>query len=380
MSALSTTNSTSDGKVTLQRKAVILSQEEEQGIVECIVSVFGVEDYGSDVMVKGCFRESLQRKYPKGVWMHDGTTPVARTLVAKELAPNDDLLPDELKPYGGLYIRGQFNMETQRGREAYSDIKFGIIDEFSIGFFPDAATTQVKNKVRYIKKAFLVEWSPVLMGMNPHTAVLAVKGGTMPAIETKGEYLGEHIEHRATVSACEAVINALFWKLYTAIYNDDVTLDEKIAQVNGMCAEAGTLIATIVTSLLQSATEEEMQTAGQELKSLFVDPAKVAPLTGVTLKTQVDLVLSANQSLLQRMSNIADWKAQKRSDKTAVLSDANRAHIAQQLQSLKGAVEAGERLLATTTPETKAIEATIVSTAWLKALAARTSLVGGKEA
>lgn len=376
MNAQTATYTTSDNKLTLTRKAVIVNQEPEQGIVECIVSVFGVEDYGSDVMVKGCFSESLKAKPPKGVWMHDGTTPVARTLVAKELAPNDPLLPDNLKPYGGLYIKGQFNLETQRGREAYSDIKFGIIDEFSIGFFPDAATTTVKNKVRYIKKAMLVEWSPVLLGMNPHTTVLAVKGSDTMKLETKGEYLGEHIEQRATIAACEAVVNAMFWKLYNTIYSEELTLDEKVADVNGVCAEAGTLIASIITSLLQSATEEEMQTAGQELKSLFVDPAEVAPRAGVTLKTQVDLVLSANNQLLQRMASIAAWKAQKRSgNKTVVLSDANRAHIVQQLQSLKGVVEAGEQLLAETTPETKAIEATIVSTAWLKSLAARAAMV-----
>lgn len=378
MSVRTTTNMQQGGKLTLTRKAVILDQQEkEEGIVECIVSVFNVEDYGSDVMVKGCFHDSLKVKAPKGVWMHDGTTPVARTLVAKELAPNDPLLPDNLKPYGGLYIKGQFNLDTQRGREAYSDIKFGIIDEFSIGFFPDAATTTVKNKVRYIKKAMLVEWSPVLLGMNPHTAVLAVKGSdTTMKLETKGEYLGKHIEQRATIAACEAVVNAMFWKLYTTIYEDDVTLEDKLAAVTGICTEAGTLIASIVSSLLQSATEEEMQTMGQELKSLFVDPAQVAPLTGVTLKTQVDLVLSANHALTQRMQGIAEWKAAKRSgDKAVVLSDANRALLASQLQSLKSAVDASESLLAETTPEEKAKEAIVVTSAWLKALAARTATV-----
>lgn len=353
----------------------MLSQDAEQGIVECIVSVFGNQDYGGDVMVKGCFKESLARKYPKGVWMHDGATPVARTLAAKELAPNDPLLPDELKSFGGLFIRGQFNLDTQRGREAYSDIKFGIIDEFSIGFYPDSSSTEVKNKVRYIKKAMLVEWSPVLIGMNPLTAVLAVKsnGETM---QTKGAYLGEHIEQRATVAACETVVNALFWRLYVTIYNDELELAAKQEQVVGMCSEAGALIAKIVNDILSSATPEEMETAGRALKQMFVPPAEVAPHTGVTLKTQVDLVHSANNSLIERLRAIGEWKAAARNgDKPLVLSEANRAHLAQQVATLKSAVEAGEALLAETTPEETAIHATVVSAAWLKSLAARVSLV-----
>ena len=55
--------------------------------------------------------------------MHDWNAPVAKTLEARELAPNDPLLPDNIRGLGGLYVKAKFNMNTQRGREAFSDIK-----------------------------------------------------------------------------------------------------------------------------------------------------------------------------------------------------------------------------------------------------------------
>jgi len=108
--------------------------EGDTGVIEAIVSVFNNVDSYGDRVKYGFFDESLKTKLPKGVWAHDWKTPVAKTLEARELMPGDALLPEKLKDLGGLYIKGQFNMNTQRGRETYSDIKEGIIDEFSIGY------------------------------------------------------------------------------------------------------------------------------------------------------------------------------------------------------------------------------------------------------
>lgn len=153
----------------------VKATEPEQGIVEAIVSVFNnVDSYGDRVRF-GFFDESLRTKMPKGVWAHNWNIPVAKTLEARELMPGDPLLPESLKDLGGLYIKGKFNLNTQRGAEAYSDIKEGIIDEFSIGYIvneesyaPDGARELIKGK--------LFEWSPVLFGANSETALISAKG------------------------------------------------------------------------------------------------------------------------------------------------------------------------------------------------------------
>jgi HK97 family phage prohead protease len=167
-----------------------------EGLVEAVVAVFSNVDAAREVITPGAFAKSLRAKLPKGVWGHDWSQPVARTEEARELLPGDPLLPEGLRDLGGLYIKGRFNLGTQRGREAYSDLAFGIVDEFSIGYrvvrarrvteagdeveeapgAPVPVGAPGEKGVRYLDELALYEWSPVLVGMNPATALLAVKG------------------------------------------------------------------------------------------------------------------------------------------------------------------------------------------------------------
>jgi HK97 family phage prohead protease len=151
--------------IRVRAKAEIKLIEEKdgqgQGIIEAYVSIFDNIDLVGDIIRRGAFSESLNNKLPKGVWMHNWDEPIAKTIKAYE---------DEK----GLFIQGQFNLETQRGKEAYSDIKFGIIDEFSIGFkILDYEWDDKDNRI--IKKVKLYEWSPVLAGANPDTELVSVK-------------------------------------------------------------------------------------------------------------------------------------------------------------------------------------------------------------
>ena len=140
----------------------IKTKHKDKGIIEAIVSVFGNLDRGREVVARGAFTESLKRKLPKGVWHHRGHIPVAKTLEAKET--------DE-----GLYIKGQFNLDTQRGREAFSDINFGIIDEFSIGYAVKEESYNREDRITTLIKLDLWEWSPVLVGMNQDTRLIGTK-------------------------------------------------------------------------------------------------------------------------------------------------------------------------------------------------------------
>jgi HK97 family phage prohead protease len=155
----------------------------DEGIVEAIVSVFNNVDSVGDRVKFGFFDESLSAKMPKGVWQHDWNTPVAKTLEARELMAGDALLPANLRDLGGLYIKGKFNMNTQAGRETFSNIKEGIIDEFSIGYTV-SEEAYASDGARELIKGRLYEWSPVLFGANPATAVLGVKSGLNDDVQT----------------------------------------------------------------------------------------------------------------------------------------------------------------------------------------------------
>jgi HK97 family phage prohead protease len=191
----------------------VLGDSDPKGTIEAIVSVFNNVDAAREVVMPGAFKDSLVRKLPKGVWGHDWTQPVAKTVEAFELLPGDPRLPISLMSLGGLYIKGQFNLETQRGKEAYSDIQFGIIDEFSIGYKVVKAHTITEEGeevtdpfafffgTRYLDILELYEWSPVLVGMNDRTELIGVKEAPI------GDVLGASL---AAVFAVYEEAKALF--------------------------------------------------------------------------------------------------------------------------------------------------------------------------
>lgn len=146
------------------------------GVIEAIVAVFGNVDAEDDIISAGAFTASLAKRLPVGVWCHDWTKPVAKTLEARELLPGDPLLPPDISANGGLYVRGQFNLDTERGKDAFSDIAFGIIHEFSIGYHTSKWAYDEQRDGYELQEIDLYEWSPVVAGMNPATALLGVKG------------------------------------------------------------------------------------------------------------------------------------------------------------------------------------------------------------
>lgn len=182
-----------------------------QGVAEMIVSVFFNTDQMDEIVMPGFFAESLaNRRTPdgrpraKGVWSHDWMSPIAITLDAKELLPGDPLLPPHLMSNGGLWVKGQFNLDTQRGREAFSDLSFGTIDEFSIGYRVNEFAWDNTTGVRKLIKGDWYEWSPVLVGANDQTALLGVKSAytehAQSVIETVQDFIDRsHERHGARV-------------------------------------------------------------------------------------------------------------------------------------------------------------------------------------
>lgn len=140
--------------------------DEEAGIIEAYVSIFGNVDSYGDIVVQGAFRDSLAKyfpRYPKGVWSHDWAQPIAKTLEARE---------DER----GLYIKAQLLLDIQKAKEAYVLIKEGVMTDFSFGYEVDDYEMDFDKGVRYLKRLTIYEWSPVLVGANRSATLIGVKG------------------------------------------------------------------------------------------------------------------------------------------------------------------------------------------------------------
>lgn len=191
----------------------------DEGIIEAYVSVFNVVDSMNEVVAPGAFKESLLKKLPKGVWSHNWDKPVAITLEAREDAK-------------GLYIKGQFNLETQRGKEAFSDVKFGIMDEFSIGYQVDQYSEDNETAIRTLEKLTLYEWSPVLVGANRDTELLSVKsknGKEKKEVEKKSPAcrLEEETEKECIARKIPEILKE----------NPDMERDQAVAIASDMCKE-----------------------------------------------------------------------------------------------------------------------------------------------
>lgn len=150
--------------------------DEGSGRVTCLASVTGIVDRVADNVLPGAYADTLTQRMPKVIQHHDWRLTAGKVLEAAELRPGARELPSTLPdgtPWpssaGGLACLVQFNLKTQRGREAYEDTLFyGVDQEWSIGYHvPEGQSRRGQNGVREIKRLDLYEVSTVLFGAMP---------------------------------------------------------------------------------------------------------------------------------------------------------------------------------------------------------------------
>ncbi len=147
----------------LDFNADIKTLGEGTGEFEGYGSVFSVVDSYREVVDKGAFVSSLkERGMPALLWQHNAKEPIGIYTECYE---------DEK----GLYVKGQLNLDTQLGREAYALLKQGALKGLSIGFTTEEDYTDSKTKATHLKKVKLYEVSLVTFPANEAANVEAVK-------------------------------------------------------------------------------------------------------------------------------------------------------------------------------------------------------------
>jgi hypothetical protein len=157
----------------------------DKGIVEGWVNSTGVVDAQKDVMEPGCWADVTKAategrvSHPSTVWGHDWNITTGKVVSATEYPPGSPEIPAEIRELGAgsIKIVAAYNLDTQRGREAFSDVKFGAIRQWSVGFIADPDSIRYDSKgVRHIGR--VQDWpevSNVLMGASPGTMTASVK-------------------------------------------------------------------------------------------------------------------------------------------------------------------------------------------------------------
>ena len=153
----------------LQHKEVKLTTTNEvEGKVEAVFSVFNEIDSDNDVVLPNSIKSGYGDNGVAMVWAHDW----------KDVIGRGDIIQDEDK----AVFKGQFIMDTERGRDAFNTVKaMGDLQQWSFGYEVLESENGVFQKdnqdveVRYLKDVKVWEVSPVLVGANQNTETVLVK-------------------------------------------------------------------------------------------------------------------------------------------------------------------------------------------------------------
>lgn len=138
-------------------------KDAEQGTFSAVFSTFNVKDADGDVVRPGAIPDGIEVPI---VWGHDwGMMPVGKGIIRVSRK--------------NAVVDGRFNLATQQGREAWETLKFmGGVQQYSWGFqVTEHSFGEFEGEpVRFITGTRPMEVSPVLVGSNPQTGTISVKG------------------------------------------------------------------------------------------------------------------------------------------------------------------------------------------------------------
>lgn len=139
------------------------------GRIEGYASTFGGNpDRHGDIVTAGAFGRSLKEHRSEGttpamLWSHRLEEPIGRWTEIKE-------------DRTGLFVSGQINLKTERGREAFEHVVGGDAQSFSIGFLvPEGGRKYLGKGVFALDDIDLVEVSVVTIPANKRARITLAK-------------------------------------------------------------------------------------------------------------------------------------------------------------------------------------------------------------
>lgn len=156
-------------------RAKALTDADQPGTFEALISVFDVVDSDGDLVPKGAFADSLAEGFAPVVWSHDWLTPpIGATL---DMAETDE----------GLWAKARFlvadDEDVPLARHCWAAMKAAggdgqaALREFSWGgrVTDEHAETRDGETIYVLDRIELAEYGPCLRGANPETRLIAVK-------------------------------------------------------------------------------------------------------------------------------------------------------------------------------------------------------------
>tara|TARA_R100000742_G_C4273968_1_gene93734 strand:- start:566 stop:1276 length:711 start_codon:yes stop_codon:yes gene_type:complete len=147
----------------IYKQGQISDIDENLGIVKGYGSVFGNKDSDNDIIEKGAYKRTIKNNGSrvKYLYQHDITKPIGKM---KELYEDEK----------GLVFVAEVP-KTTFGNEILELMKYGVIDENSVGIMPVKKDYDADG-IRMIKEVKLYEISAVTIAANDEAKILEVKG------------------------------------------------------------------------------------------------------------------------------------------------------------------------------------------------------------
>ena len=183
--------------------------DQAQGIIEAYVNTMGKTDKDGDIIEPTAFEGSIDNNLPIPVLSgHDHSNLIGKVITAQAVP-----VKFNRKNEHQLYAKIQMNMNTQAGREAFSNVSGEYVREWSVGFNipnPDVDIEYSKEEsgstVRRIKNLDWVEVSTVIRGASPSTSTISAKSDT--TIEPNEQNESESAIETATNTTDEVALDA----------------------------------------------------------------------------------------------------------------------------------------------------------------------------
>jgi HK97 family phage prohead protease len=196
------------------RKLGEIRSSTEEGIVDAYLTAWGTVDSYNTTFQRGCFKRTFEERGHKIrlLWNHE-------RLAGKVTECRED-------DYGP-FVRVQFNLDTQVGREAFAHVRDGDVDAFSFGF--NVIKDNWESGIRSFEEIKVMECGPVVFEANEAAKITDARAEDFDETFGKNEL---HSRGWKLFYALEDTIDDIFWNNNTP---DEVKskIDECISKFHG---------------------------------------------------------------------------------------------------------------------------------------------------
>jgi hypothetical protein len=175
---------------------------------------------------------------------------------------------------------------------------------------------------------------------EPRNAVVSIKSYQASLAESTKYFEG--IEKYMTINALYCANSELWYNAICGIICDDeMTGDQKAAEVGAAIDQYKTIVTGAITRMLAGATSEEAGEYKAQIQSRWVDPALESlsdPLTGITLKKHLQATLSAFRNAFRRVTEVKTKRLAENKDSVSVDNREPLSEIAKEAQILSQSI------------------------------------------